>query len=191
MDKRIAVSVSPLFFALLGWLLLYEQQGLAAGCLAASLIHECGHLSMLFLRHAYPKSIAVGIFGMRIEREEGLHLTFFDDLLIAAGGPLMNLLCCAIFLLLGRKQAGAIHLVMALFNLLPMELLDGGQMLLAALYLHTERERAERLLLICSVLTLFPLGVAGFLVLFKSGCNVSLLAVDVYLTVLLIFRRKR
>lgn len=146
---------------------------------------------MLFLRHAYPKSITVGIFGMRMERDAGLHLTFLDDLWIAAGGPLMNLLWCAVFLLFGKEQAAAIHLVMALFNLLPMELLDGGQMLLAVLYRHTARERAERLLLICSVLTLFPLGVAGFLVLFQSGCNVSLLAVDVYLAVLLIFRRKR
>ena len=185
------MSVSPLFFGLLGWLLLYEKQGLAAGCLAASLIHECGHLSILFLRRAYPKSIVVGMFGMRIEREEGLHLPFWDDLLIAAGGPLANLLCCAVFMLLGREQAAAIHLVMALFNMHPMELLDGGQMLLAGLYHHMSRERAERLLLIVSVLTLFPLGVAGFLVFFQSGCSVSLLAVDAYLTVLLIFRRKR
>ncbi len=186
----ITVRISPLFFALLAALLIYEQKGLAAGCLAASLLHECGHLFMMFWRKSPPRSIVVGVFGMRIERESSLQLSFLDDLLIAAGGPLINLLCCGLFVLLGRQTAAAIHILIACLNLLPIEALDGGEILLCILYRCLPRDAARKWMLICSLLTVFPLGVVGFFVLFKSGCNISLLTVDAYLILLLIFKRK-
>lgn len=189
-QKHIAIEISPLFFALMAWLLLYEEKGLAAGCLAASLIHECGHLAVMFWRHSPPCAIRVGLFGMRMDREEGIRLSFWDDLLIAAGGPLINLLCCGLFKLCGAENAAVLHLVIALLNLLPVEALDGGQILLNLLYLRLPRERAERYSLICSLCTVFPLGIAGFWVLLQSGCNVSLLVVDVYLILLILFKRR-
>lgn len=188
--KRITVQISPLFFALLATLLIYEQKGLAAGCLAASLLHECGHLFMMFWRKSPPKSITVGVFGMRIERESSLQLSFADDLLIAAGGPLMNILCGCLFVVCGKQTAAAIHLLIACLNLLPIEALDGGEILLCILYRYLPRDTARKWILICSLLTVFPLGVIGFFVLFKSGYNVSLLTVDAYLILLLIFKRK-
>lgn len=191
MDKRIAVSANPLFFGVLAWLLLYEKQGLAAGCLAASLIHECGHLTAMFVCKALPRRIHIGIFGMRIERDAALSVSFWQDAFIAAGGPLINLLCCGGFLLCGKVTAAALHFLTAALNLLPVEALDGGQLLLSLLYRRLPRERAEKCVFICSLLTVFPLGIAGFFVLLRSGCNASLLLVDAYLILLLIFKRKR
>ena len=189
MDKRIAVRVSPLFFALLAWLLLYERETIAAGCLAASLIHECGHLSVMLMLGVYPEELTVGAFGMRITRREDTHCTFLRDLCIAAGGPLINLLCAAVFFLLGARLTAALHLVTAALNLLPVAALDGGQMLLFWLYRRKSREAAQHIVHICSLLTVFPLGVLGFFVLLRSGCNVSLLAVDVYLLLLLVLKK--
>ena len=181
MDRRIAVRISPLFFALLSWLLLYERETLAAGCLAASLIHECGHLAVMLAVGACPEELTVGAFGMRI--------TFLQDLCIAAGGPLINLVCAAVFFLLGARLAAALHLVTAALNLLPIAALDGGQMLLCFLYRRKSREAAQRIVYVCSLLTIFPLGVFGFFVLLRSGCNMSLLAVDVYLLLLLFLKK--
>ncbi len=189
-DEHISVQISPLFFALLATLLIYEQKGLAAGCLAASLLHECGHLLVMFWRKSPPRSIVIGAFGMRIEREGSLRLSFLDDLLIAAGGPLMNILCCCLFLFFGKQPAAAIHLLIACLNLLPIEALDGGEILLCILYRHLPRDKARKWVLFCSLLTIFPLGVVGFFVLMQSGYNVSLLVVDIYLILLLIFKRK-
>lgn len=190
-EKRgITVHISPLFFALLATLLIYEEKGLAAGCLAASLLHECGHLLMLLWRGSVPESITVGPFGMRIERESSLRLSFWDDLLIAMGGPLMNIICCGMFLCFGKPTAAAIHLIIAILNLLPVEALDGGEILLCILYRYLPRDKASKCLLVCSLLTVFPLGVAGFFVLLQSHCNISLLTVDAYLILLLIFKRK-
>ncbi len=189
--KRISVEISPLFFALMAWLLLYDEKGLAAGCLAASLIHECGHLSMMFWRKSPPDAIRVGLFGMRVERQDTSTLSFWDDLLIAAGGPLVNLLCFLVFWILGAETAAAIHLVIAGLNLLPVEPLDGGQILQNLLYQRLEREIADRVLLITSLSVILPLGVLGFWVLLQSGCNPSLLLVDLYLILLLLFKRRR
>jgi membrane-associated protease RseP (regulator of RpoE activity) len=189
-NERISIAVSPLFFAVFGWLLLYERKGVAAGCLAASLLHECGHLLVMFWRNAPPRSVTVGVFGMRIERDVALHLSFWDDLLIAAGGPLCNAICCIGFWLCGKQVAAAIHLLIALLNLLPVEALDWGEILLCILYRFVSRERARRWMLICSLLTVFPLGIIGFFVLIRSGYNASLLLVDLYLILLLIFKRK-
>ncbi len=190
-EKHISVEISPLFFALMAWLLLYDEKGLAAGCLAASLIHECGHLGVMFWRHSPPLGIRVGPFGMRIERAGNTALSFWDDLLIASGGPLINLVCFFLFWLAGCLEASVIHLVIALLNLLPVESLDGGQMLLNLLYLRLTREQAQRVLFICSLVVIFPLGIAGFFVLLQSGCNISLLVVDLYLILLLLFKRSR
>jgi stage IV sporulation protein FB len=188
---RTEISISPLFFALFAWLLIYEQKGLAAGCLAASLIHECGHLLIMLWRKNPPTRIVVGIFGMRMEKREKLALSFADDMWIAAGGPLLNILCFFLFWLCGKEQAAAIHLVIGGMNLLPIETLDGGEILLNVLYRYFSREKSQKLLLFCSVGTLFPLATVGFFILLQSGSNISLLAVTAYLILLLIFRRKR
>lgn len=189
MDRHIAVRISPLFFALLSWLLLYERETLAAGCLAASLIHECGHLAVMLAVGAYPEELTVGAFGMRITRREDVRCTFLQDLCIAAGGPFVNLVCAAVFFLLGARLAAVLHLVTAALNLLPIAALDGGQMLLCFFYRRKSREAAQHIVYVCSLLTIFPLGVFGFFVLLRSGCNVSLLAVDVYLLLLLFFKK--
>lgn len=188
--KTTDIRISPLFFALLATLLLYEQKSIAVGCLAASLLHECGHLLVMLWRHAPPRRIVVGAFGMRIERQSLLSLSFLDDLLIALGGPLMNGLCCAVFALLGKHNAAAIHLLVALLNLLPIQALDGGEILRCCLYRALPQETAQKWMLVCSLAVVFPLGVLGFFVLLQSGYNVSLLVVDLYLILLLIFKRK-
>lgn len=189
MQNTVTIRISPLFFALLATLLLYEEKGLAAGCLAASFLHECGHLLMMFWRKSPPVHIAVGAFGMRIERRDGVSLSFADDICIAAGGPLVNGICFAAFWWLGKTTAAVIHLLLFCLNMLPITALDGGQMLLCTLYRFLSKEQAERVVFICSLAVIFPLGALGFWVLLQSGCNVSLLAVDAYLILLLFFKR--
>ncbi len=185
----VEVTVSPLFFCLFATLLLYEPKGTAAGCLAASLLHECGHLAVMLSRRTLPRRIAVGIFGMRIEKGEELHLSFSDEFLIAAGGPAVNLLCGALCWYFDRYTAVAVHLVIGALNMLPIYPLDGGVMLQCVLYRLLPRERADTVLRILSLCVVFPLGVVGFFVLIRSGYNLSLLAVDAYLILLLLFKR--
>jgi len=189
MNRRVEVTVSPLFFCLFAVLLIYEPQGIAAGCLAASLLHESGHLAVMAMRRALPHRIAVGVFGMRIEKGEGMHLSFLDEFLIAAGGPAVNGLCCALFLCLDGQKTAVIHLLVGALNVLPIYPLDGGTMLQCILLHFFSKERTDTILRAVSLLVVFPLGVAGFYLLMVSGYNASLLLVDAYLVLLLLFKR--
>ena len=185
---RVEVSVSPLFFCLFAVLLIYEPQGIAAGCLAASLLHECGPLAAMLTRRTLPNRVAIGIFGMRIEKDADLVLSLKDEFWIAAGGPAVNVMCGCIFWWCGKDYAAAVHFAVAGLNVLPVFPLDGGMMLQCVLYRFISAHTADAVLRIVSLLVVFPLGILGFLVLIRSGYNASLLAVDAYLIVLLLFK---
>lgn len=189
MKSKIALHVSPLFFGLFAWVLMHEQKGVAAGCLAASLMHECGHLLMMFCCKAPPRTIAVGLFGMRITRDAVLTQTYMDDFWIALGGPLVNVLSCVLFYFLKKEQAFWIHAVIAGLNLLPITPLDGGQIILAILCQKVSREKAVHAMCIVSCAVLFPLGVLAFLIVLQNPHNLSLLMVELYLILLMIFKR--
>ncbi len=169
-------------------LLLYEPKGIAAGCLAASLLHECGHLAVMVTRRTLPHRVAVGIFGMRMEKQADMTLPLRDEFWIAVGGPVVNLLCGALLFGLQREYAAAIHFVVAMLNLLPVFPLDGGVMLQCVLHRFLPSYTADIVLRVLSLCIVFPLGVIGFLVLIRSGYNASLLAVDLYLIFLLLFK---
>lgn len=185
----VEVSVNPLFFCLFATLLIYEPKGTAAGCLAASLLHECGHLAVMLACRTLPRRIAVGVFGMRIEKGEGMRLSFFEEFLIALGGPAVNFLCAALFFCIDKQMIGAIHLVIGILNALPVFPLDGGTMLRCVLLRFISEEHADLVLRAVSLCVVFPLGVAGFYVLLVSEYNASLLLVDAYLVLLLLFKR--
>ena len=189
-DTHISISISPLFFGVLAFGLLYDPNAVGVGCLLASLLHETGHLLMIVWRGGRVKSICIGAFGMRIERELSLHLSFWDDVCIASGGPLMNLLWVGVCWLCGWETMCGIHMLLMLLNLLPIEALDGGEILRCILYRFLKRETVRIVLLVCSLAVVFPLGVLGFGVLIQSGYNPTLLIVDIYLILLLIFKRK-
>ena len=71
---------------------------------------------------------------------------------------------------------------MALFNLLPIESTDGGNILYNILMYKTGEEKAKAALKIMSAVFLFFIYVLGFIILFKTKYNFTLLIVAVYLT---------
>ncbi len=184
----IPIHISPLFFCLLASL-LYRNQYVGAQTVLASLLHECGHLLVMMTRDCIPRRITVGIFGMRIEMQETTAQTYKDMFFIAAGGPLINLLCGFVLWWMGLQVAAIVHITLALLNLLPFTSLDGGRMLYNGLCCFSSTEKAQKIVYVCSLAVVFILGVLGFTVLLYTRVNVSLLAVAVYLSLLLIFKQ--
>ncbi|MCH5298083.1 MAG: site-2 protease family protein [Ruminococcus sp.] len=82
-----------------------------------------------------------------------------------------------------------VNLFLGIFNMLPVLSLDGGQILHLLLSRKIEDIKAQKAVNILTFIFIFPLAVLGFILLFKTKYNFSLLAVCLYLILSLIFKR--
>lgn len=185
----VRCRLSLLFPALLAALLLWQPDGLAASCVAASVIHECGHLLMMLALGYPPQSCTLGAFGMRIclgGRLPG----YGHNLLISLAGPAANALAACLFLLLNRPVTAAVHLTLGGFNLLPATALDGGEILRCSLCLLGMETLAEPVLRFLSALVLLPLATGSFYLFCRGWGNGTLVIVSIYLVLLVFFSDK-
>lgn len=162
-------------------MLSLDSSGLTFLCLMASVAHEMGHFVAMLLLHDAPSGITLGFFGMRVERRPTQRMSYPALCAVSLGGPLVNVLCGVLLWCSGAQEAALIHGVMAVFHLLPVQSLDGGEALYDLLCCRLSEERAERVLLLCSAVVLCPLTALGVWLLFASGYNFTLLAVSAYL----------
>lgn len=154
-----------------------DRSGSVLPILLAMAVHELAHLAAVRLCGGQVRSLTLCFADLRI-RADGLG--YRQELLVALAGPLVNLVCGALF---GQRFAAfaAYSLLLGLYNLLPIWPLDGGRMVRCALLERLPPPRAERLtqtfsLLCCAVLLLlgvfwsivrraglWPLGSAAYL----------------------------
>lgn len=185
----VRCRLSLLFPALLTALLLAQPDGLAVACLLAAVLHEGGHLLAMLLLGIPPEDCLLGAFGARIRL--GSRLTGYkQNLVVSIAGPLINLLCGGILWGCGCVVPAAVHLCLALINLLPAYALDGGEILRCGLCLLGLGTVADRVVRITSVLVLLPLAIGGFWLVLRGKGNATLLIVSGYLVTLLFFSDK-
>ena len=169
----------------LTFVLFFDRSGGAVYSICAAAFHECGHLCVLFLLHDKPKTVSFGAFGMRIEQQGSLTLSYGQEFLVALAGPVCNLLLGMILLFSHLRMAAGINFALALFNLLPLRPMDGGQMLHALLCRKIPQERADKICKKIAVCGAFPLTAIGVWVLVRGG-NYSLLLSSLYVVSLLL-----
>ncbi len=194
---RCLVKIRALFFAVLGFLLFSSMgEGAIFGLLAA-VLHELGHLGCMTLFGVPPREVRLNPFGIDIVEQDDSGRSYGKDSLIALAGPAINLLAW----LTGwgiQQGLGAdigewmlANLAIGLMNLMPVESLDGGQALYAALCIRWSEETSAKIVVAVSFVTLIPLATTGFFLLLQSHYNFSLLLISVYLIFLLLWKRGR
>ena len=121
------LQISPGFCLLAAWFGTVNGYWLLVTVLAAALIHEAGHWLALRAAGAKVLGLRVGILGMVMETDSR-RLSYGRELAVLLAGPGANLLCACLLTLLveGGETAAGAHLVLGLFNLLPVRPLDGG-----------------------------------------------------------------
>lgn len=186
----ITFRLSLLFPAAVIVLMLWDNSNFILLCLFASLLHEAGHALAMLIVHDCPRRVTMGIFGIRVERDRACYLSYRAMVAVSLAGPLVNAFCFTLFWHLDQPTAAVVHAGLALFNLLPVSTLDGGEALYAMLCLRMTEEEATRAALIVSVAVIFPLAIAGFWLLLSESHNFTLLLMCGYLLLLLFLKER-
>ena len=166
-------------------------------CAAAVLIHELGHLLMMIKLGFLPEKIKISAFEIKIFDSKRQSRSEKQNFFIIFSGPAVNFICFIPFYLLyllGNEYVlpfAISNLSVGLFNLLPVLSLDGGQLVFIILRQRIGADKAEKIVDIITFITIFPLAALGFIVLFESKYNFSLLFVCVYLIISLLTRGNR
>ena len=164
-------------------------------CLIAVIIHETGHLIPMSIFGGLPDRIKISLFEISISDSRRQSRTTVQNVTIIFSGPFANFICFILFYLLylfcnkNFVSLAAVNLFTGLFNMLPVLSLDGGQLLYILLCRRLDSRKAQRVVNIVTFIFIFPLAAAGFLLLFSTQYNFSLLAVSVYLVLSLILKR--
>lgn len=192
------IELSFLFVAATACTVLLDHIGCILTTLLASFLHECGHLTAMFLLGGAPERITFGVFNIDIVDQNRTKRGYRQDLIILLVGPAVNLILFVLLYAVSYLMPGvdllfaaSAHLLIGLFNLLPVESLDGGQILYALLCEKVSPEKASKWVEIVSFFALLPVAAAGFVVLLQSKYNFSLLLASCYLIGQLLFRRGR
>lgn len=197
------VRVHPLFFLTVlatGWSWLDEPARLASWCgvvFVSVLVHELGH-ALAFRRHGCPARIELhGLGGTTTGRDEG-RLSHRQSAWVSIAGPLAGFilggLVWGLEQALPMRHAGGLagqvmrqllwaNIGWGLFNLLPMQPLDGGHLLASAVRARAgyRHERALHVVGIVTAVAVLALAVAwrmtwlGMLALLFGVMNVEAL----------------
>lgn len=192
------IEVTFLFLAVLAFSLLTDRSGFAGPGILAAAFHECGHLAALRVQGTVPRRISLMPFGADLVDQDRGRRSYLRDAAVSAAGPAVNLAACALLFPLSRFggqtflfRLAAANLALACFNLLPAEALDGGQALYSLLCRRFQEKTAADAVRILSFFVLLPLAALGFLTVFRSPYQYSLLLAVGYLIFLLVLKKGR
>lgn len=192
---EVTISFQLICFAAINLIIGFFQTFLY--CLLAVIIHESGHIMAMHLFGFAPDKIKISLFEISINDNARHKRKFFQNFIIIFWGPFINFICFILIYLLylmGNKDFypfAIANLSVGLFNIMPVLSLDGGQLLYIILRRFLSDSTSEKVVDVITFLFLFPMFALGFLLLFKSKYNFSLLIVCVYLVFSLILKDNR
>ncbi len=180
--KGVKIKISVYFAAVLALLCVMSKNGYASMGLVCCVLHEMGHLIFMKAVGGRVRAISLGAYGMRIDTAPDINLSPLKDAFIAFGGPFVNIVLFIIGLAIGNRMLMSVNLVLAVFNLLVIESMDGYNLIYNILISRFQTEKVKAALRFVSAAFLVLLYYFAFLVLLKSRYNFTVLAVAVYLT---------
>ena len=190
-------TVSFPFLTIITVLLLVDENGTMLYGVLAALIHELGHIFAMIIKKSKPQKISFRAFDINIVDNNRIKRSYSDDIFILAAGPLSNIVFCVV-LYFTYKLTGFMWLIrpmyenifIAVFNILPIDTLDGGQILFNLLSRKLNIKTAVKFTLLVSFMVLLPVSALGFYILIVSKYNFSLLFLSCYLMAILLLKNK-
>ena len=180
------------FFAVLLLFLLLDKSGYGLMGLYACLIHELGHVIAMAFCGCRPDHVDFYGAGIRITSYDEYKLAFWPQLAVLAFGSLANFISFGLLYAtseydLSARMFAVIHLLIGLFNMLPLPVFDGGRILSLLLGRLMGPQTADTLARLVGTLVLGLL-LAGAVWLYVHGrINFTAVGTAAYLTVVALF----
>ena len=177
--KMRRIRIRPMAMVLLLWMILSDRAGIGMVTLAAAAVHEVGHLLAARVMRVPLSLLRMDLLGARLD-VSGRVLSYGEEWLLCAAGPLASLLCAAAAATLWRVSEYAVtfscaSLILGALNLLPIRTFDGGRMLESALLSFFGERVACGVGRGCTFLFLFFLWAGAVYLLLRAGDGISLL----------------
>jgi len=170
----VKIRYSFIIFAVVSVLTLDIQIIFCA--LICMTLHEVSHVLSAIIFGYDIKSLEFSAQGLTIDLYE--KPSGYKNLVIIVSGPLINLICSSVYLLITQNSSSifvAFNQSFGLFNLMPLKFLDGGRLLEEFLDLYFPTHLAMR---ICSVinvtLLIFTWCFSIYCFLFENSHSISL-----------------
>ena len=187
----VRIKISFLLISMLTFFSLCDKSGLFIIAFLTALIHELGHIITAGILRLSIKSISFLPCGIKMNLNKPLSLVKRSKkLILFASGSTVNVLCFILIFLFSKEinVAALVHLVTAIFNLLPVGTLDGGR-ILKELLITENIEKGERICDFISLILAAVLFVFGAITLFKTKYNLSLIITSLYLALTVIIKQ--
>lgn len=166
--------------------------------LVCTALHECGHVFAMLYFGSESIDININLFNIEITDKARLKRPYKQDIAIIAVGPAVNFFTAVLFYLLFLFCQSdvvyaffAISLVLGIFNLLPMESTDGGQLLKIFLTKKLEPSAVNIIMTVVTLVILIPIAVLGFYITLNSRYNYTLLFAAMYMCALIIMKKTK
>ena len=154
------------------------------------LIHETGHLIVMFICRCKPDGFEISSFDIKIIKTQQYSLSLLADIFITLAGSVLNFIAFILFLSVYETFA-YVNLFMGAFNLLPISTLDGGQLLFLFLSRKLTPDLSCKIIDSIAILISFPLFFIGLMILLKSKNNFSLLFLSIYMILSLFVKKDK
>lgn len=188
--RKLTIAFDFSFFASVSLLILLGN-GYAVLGIAACLLHELGHLAVMKICGVPAKRVLFYGAGIKIVPDKEFCFTgFWAEFLVLIAGSSANFLCAAVSGIsdsFEMRLFSVINIFIGIFNLLPLQYLDGGKLLLAMIRRSCSFSTAcqlERFLkwanvfLILSVMIIFAFAGRGNFTLYITLCYLLVSAVS-------------
>ncbi len=181
------MRINDSFLLVLAFMIFVNGTKLLVFLLICSLIHEIGHIIFMIAFRVKIRKVELCQAGFRIHTTNITNLSNFKQIIIYSGGIffgiVFSILCYNIansgfysynfFLLCG------ISIYLSVFNILPIRILDGGQILFAVLTLFFDFNTSYNILEKISRFMLALLGIIGLIFVFQGNMSILLLSLNI------------
>ena len=180
----VKFEIDYIFVSLFVIYIAVDRTGIILQLLGSIIIHELSHLLCILLFKSKVKAVKLIVGVISVEYADICES--YKKIIALLAGPVSNIALALILKMLNNDVVFALNIVIAIYNLLPLDGLDGGAIAAEIFTSFLPENKARNILLFINLFFLTSISLMWFL-FFKN--NVFILIVVLYLFTPFIFKK--